>query len=306
MVDPAELSRLASTQHALVSTRQLQALGLTPRMIDHRVRGGHLERLHRGVYRVAGSVPTFEQRVLAACLAMNGLRAASHRSAARMWGVDPGIDTDGIELVTTGFGSDCLPGVVVHRSLDLSADQVIVHRGVPVTTPLRLLVDLGAVAPRFAVENTLDDLIGRRLVSATAVRATLDALSARGRSGCGTLREVLDGRTGAELTIGRTRLESRLDELCRKAGIDGLTFQHPVVIGGRRRRIDFALVELRIAIEVDGYESHSRFDVFQDDRVRANELHLAGWTVLRFTWHQVTQRPDYVRRILCQPISRAA
>jgi very-short-patch-repair endonuclease len=306
MLDPTELHRLTATQHALVSTQQLHALGLTSRMIDHRVHRGQLERLHRGVYRLPGSVPTFEQRTLAACLAMSGLRAASHRTAARLWGVDPGIDTDGIEVVTTGLGSDGLPGVVVHRSIDLSVDQVVVRRGVPVTTPLRLLVDLGAVAPTFAVENTLDDLVGRRLVSVVAVRATLDALAARGRSGCGVLREVLDGRTGAELTIGRSRLESRLAELCRRAGIGGLTFQHPVVVGGRQRRLDFAVVELRLAIEVDGYQFHSHFDVFQDDRVRANELHLAGWTVLRFTWHQVTNRPDYVIRILRQAISLAA
>ena len=78
------------------------------------------------------------------------------------------------------------------------------------------------------------------------------------------------------------------------------------MLGGRQRRIDFAIPSVRVAIEVDGYESHTRWDVFQDDRVRGNELELAGWMVLHFTWHQLTRRPDYVIRVLTQAIRLAA
>jgi len=130
--------------------------------------------------------------------------------------------------------------------------------------------------PPNRVSDALDHFIGRRVVSLAGVRAALDHLSARGRSGWGVLRQILDARTHDELSWGRTRLEARLADLCRGAGIHGLAFQYPVVLGGQRRRIDFALPGLRIAIEVDGYDSHSRYDVFQDDRVRGNELELAG------------------------------
>ena len=196
--------------------------------------------------------------------------------------------------------------MTIHRSLDLASSHIVRRRGVPVTTPLRLLVDLGAVVPQRAVEDALDDLVGRRIVTVAGVRRTLEQLAARGRSGCGVLREVLERRTGAELTMGRTRLEARLIDLCRQSSLEEPEFQYRVRLCGRNRRIDFALPQLRIAIEVDGYESHSRYDVFQDDRVRANELELAGWTVLRFTWHQLTERPDYVLGVLRRAIAAAA
>ena len=35
-------------------------------------------------------------------------------------------------------------------------------------------------------------------------------------------------------------------------------------------------------------------DQFRRDRVRQNRLVAAGWTVVRFTWRDLTERPDYV------------
>jgi very-short-patch-repair endonuclease len=148
------------------------------------------------------------------------------------------------------------------------------------------------------VEHALDDLVGAKLVTFRAVRSTLERLAAKGRSGCGVLREILDRRTGPELTMHRSRLEARLSELADRAGLPTAEFQFGILLGGRRRRIDFAFPMLQVAIEVDGYASHSRYATFEDDRVRGNELELAGWTVLRFTWSQVVNRPDYVVRVL--------
>jgi very-short-patch-repair endonuclease len=34
--------------------------------------------------------------------------------------------------------------------------------------------------------------------------------------------------------------------------------------------------------------------LFRRDRQRQNAVVLAGWTVLRFTWHDLTQRPNEV------------
>ena len=86
--------------------------------------------------------------------------------------------------------------------------------------------------------------------------------------------------------------------LCRCAGLPEPAFQYELAVDGLPRRLDFAFPALRLAIEVDGYERHSRFGVFEDDRKRANGLELAGWVLLRFTWTQVTQQPDYVIRVL--------
>lgn len=51
----------------------------------------------------------------------------------------------------------------------------------------------------------------------------------------------------------------------------------------RRYRLDIALVEDRLAIEVDGYQHHGKYlRDFRRDRERQNWLVVRGWRVLRF------------------------
>jgi very-short-patch-repair endonuclease len=45
---------------------------------------------------------------------------------------------------------------------------------------------------------------------------------------------------------------------------------------------------------VDGWAWHHDAEAFRRDRQRQNVLVLAGWTVLRFTWSDLTHRPDRV------------
>lgn len=54
-------------------------------------------------------------------------------------------------------------------------------------------------------------------------------------------------------------------------------------VPGRRYRLDFALPETKIAIEVDGYLHHGKhLEDFRRDRASQNLLMIAGWRVLRF------------------------
>jgi very-short-patch-repair endonuclease len=84
-----------------------------------------------------------------------------------------------------------------------------------------------------------------------------------------------------------------------------MDLQHEVWHAGRFiARIDAAYPERRIAIEVDGFEAHSSPDAFQRDRTRQNRLVALGWTVLRFTWADVVQRPTMVAQTIREAINR--
>lgn len=289
------LHRWGAIQHALVTRRQLASSGLTKGQVDHLVRTGRLGVVYDGVYRIAGAPITWDQQMLAARLASRG--TASQRAAVWLWGVDLGPRPP-IELITGPTGSPRLRGAIVHRSANLPAGDVSRKRGIAVTNPLRTLVDLGAVVGHDEVEHAVDSLTSRRIVTVAGIRAYRDRLSSQGQRGVGVLGDVLDSRA-----LGDQRADGMLEPvmagLCRKHGVPMPSFQVWVLVDGKWRRMDFAYIDVRLNIEVDGYEEHgAKFDNWLDDKVRDAELTALGWHVLRFSWDDVRYRPAYVARII--------
>lgn len=278
-----QVAARARTQHGLVERKQALALGVSDDMLDDWAEGGRLERVHAGVYRMAGAPRSWEQDVMAGVLAASGV--ASHGTAARLWDL---YDTDVIE-VTVARNNRCVAeGVVTHRSRDLSPKHVTRRQGIPVTNPMRTLVDLGAV-DTWAVGDALERAVIARVCGIVAVERVLDDVARKGRRGAGVLRRVLDDRA-----LGQARpdglLEARFARLLREHGLPQAVFQHRV----GRHRVDFAYPELMIAVEVDGFEVHGTPTALQADLERQNRLVSAGWTVLRFTWRDVVRRPTWV------------
>ena len=59
-------------------------------------------------------------------------------------------------------------------------------------------------------------------------------------------------------------------------------------IPGRRFRIDIALEDAKIAIEVDGWQHHGKYrKAHESDRERQNLFAVHGWLILRFTAGQI-------------------
>ena len=283
------LAELAAVQHGLVSREQARGLGFGDTSIHKRCLAGSFRALHPGVYVVGGAPDTWHQRMLGACLAASGLAVASHRSAARIWGL-LGED-DMLELTVCRPRAPRPRGVLWHRSRDLVPGHTTVREGVPVTNPMRTLVDLGAVVKPWIVEDALDRGLSNKLVPMSAVERMLHDVARPGRRGCGVLRKVLDERAlGAAPPDGL--LEPRMARLLKDHGLPPAVFQ--LVLPDPGYRIDFAYPDVLLAIEVDGYDPHGTRKAFDTDRARQNRLVLLGWTILRFTWTQVVRQPAKV------------
>ena len=93
----------------------------------------------------------------------------------------------------------------------------------------------------------------------------------------------------------RSAAERGLLGLLTGAGIDGWAANVPVSDGRDLIGIaDVVFEQIKLVIEVDGWAFHTTADRFRRDRERQNRLILAGWTILRFTWRDLTERPGYV------------
>jgi len=107
-----------------------------------------------------------------------------------------------------------------------------------------------------------------------------------GRRGSTTAGRLLH----AAVDRAASTAERKLITVLRAANLGGWV-QHHRVCG---YEVDFALPDHQLAIEIDGWAWHHDQARFCRDRQRQNTLVLAGWTVLRFTWHDLTRQPDRV------------
>lgn len=68
-----------------------------------------------------------------------------------------------------------------------------------------------------------------------------------------------------------------------------ITSQEEVRFSNRSYRIDYTLTggQVRIAVELDGFEFHGDRQAFTYDRLRQNDLQAAGWVVLRYSYDSI-------------------
>jgi very-short-patch-repair endonuclease len=109
-----------------------------------------------------------------------------------------------------------------------------------------------------------------------------------GAHGTPWIREVL----GLADRRSESPMESRVRVVLVLGGLPPQV-QYPVVVNGRRYRLDLAYPAQRVAVEYDG-EAHRLQARARRDLVREADLTAAGWTVLRFDAHVVMSRPGRI------------
>jgi len=280
----------------VVTSVQLEAAGLGHNAIAHRVREGRLHRLHRGVYLVGTAIPSELAREQAALLACPGT-LLSHRSAALVWKlpVRPGSL---IEVTCIGNSRGPRQGIRIHRVPALHPRDVRRHKGLPLTAPARTLLDLAAVIPKETLEQAVAEAIARRLVSASALRETLER-SPR-RHGAKALRELLDRPTAPAWT--RSKPERLMLALVRRHRLP----EPATNIQLEEWNVDFLWRDKGLVVEVDTYSFHSSPASWERDHQKQTDLEDCGLTVRRVTKRQLEEQPDSVAGRLKRWLSPAS
>jgi very-short-patch-repair endonuclease len=91
----------------------------------------------------------------------------------------------------------------------------------------------------------------------------------------------------AEAAPTRSTLERRFLSVMRQAGLPRPRVNHTI----GPYEVDFAWLDQRVLVEVDGWAAHGHRLAFERDRARDAELAAMGYVVLRFTWRQVRDNP---------------
>ena len=268
----------------MISRRQLHTAGVSDRQVDRLAGSGALQPYGYGVWLAAPTPVSYESRLWQAILLTDGVLFA--RTAAHLWGMTD--DAGGLVDIAVPLARRVTPtaGLRVRRTA-IPAGEVTSRVGLPVTDRRRSAIDFMGSCRHTEAVAFADRALSQGWFSVADLERRLHTRT-RGNP---VVRRVL-----ATLTAGaEAESERRLHRLLRRAGIDGWIGNHEVLDRGRFiARVDVAFPGLRLAIEVDGFAYHSDRDRFQRDRRRQNDLVALGWRVLRFTWTDLVERPEYV------------
>jgi len=275
---------LASRQHGLVSSQQLQDLRVPTRTISGWNSQGRLERLSPSVYRVGGAPDTWYQRVMRAALDTGGL--ASHRTSGALHTLD-GHDGRVIEvLVERWKRSSQHDGYIVHETKDLRGVDITTRFGIPCTSLARTLIDLPAVEHPFRVEQALDHACRVNPHILQIVNDRFLQVARRGRNGTTVMRRLLGERTGDYIPPGSTFEKLALGWIAQ-AGIQTPAKQWKVVDGDFTAYLDLAWPDVLFAMECDSLAFHFGKAAQEWDRRRRRHLKRLGWEVAEFSYDEV-------------------
>ncbi len=276
VIQDHDIDRQLRRQHGAVSRGQLRESGINANTIDTWVRRGRLRRILPAVYSTGP--PSLATRAHAAHL-WQPKGVVSHLAAAYLQKM--AVDEPAVVHLTVPLGivrTSPVPWLRLFRR-DTPRNRYSTVSGLPVTDVPRTVFDCAALLDDAACAALLD----HATVTLTSDRALrmryLEDLGLRGsRRIAAQLASLVPGAASAP--------ERLLTHGLKSAGLTHFLINEPVC----GYIADFLDPVRRLILEVDGYRTHGTWLAFQDDRARQNVLVAHGYTVLRYTAHDVRTR----------------
>jgi very-short-patch-repair endonuclease len=301
---------VARRQGGVFTAGQAIAEGWTPRQVRRRVARGRWRPLV-GRVLIASSGPSPRMTSAAPSHPITAALArawaaqllwpdaiSAFRTAAVLWQFP--VPDDGVAHVIGARGRRAR-GARVHAVEVAPGDITSGPRGLRVTTRRRTLLDCLA---GLAFDEALDLYAwatSRRLLARDDVIAGLAARA--GRPGAGQLRRLLEVTATGAVSGGEYRLHTLMSAARIAGWRAGVRIEDAEGVIGV---VDVLFEAAKLVVEVDGERAHSGRAAFVRDRNRQNRLVNAGYRVLRFTWWDLTERPEGVIRAIRRSLAAAA
>lgn len=268
-------------QNGVIRRDQAIAAGVSRARLDDLVRRGRWRAILPRVYVVGEQVDDPRVRVRACWLWAGDLSTIAGSAAAWWLGLAQVRPRTVTVIIPPTARRDLQPGVrVVRGQVDPLDTQF--EDWIRVTKVARTCLDLARQAEPDGMETAL------RMRRTDIPRLQKSLQRASGRRGQVRARSAVEEVVKNPWSYGERLAHGHL----MKAGITGWVANPPVRLRDGIRYPDVAFEDLKLAIEIDGHQHHGTREAFENDRARDNQFVEAGWTVLHFTWRQLTEHPE--------------
>ena len=201
----------------MVTRSQMVACGFTNRQVERVLASGEARRLHLGMYLLGPTLSAHAQ-ALAAVLACGPGALLSHRSAAcHLQSLLPlPARFASVDVTVTRGRAGKQDGIRVHHTKVLRSHERRERDGIPITAPLRTLIDLASCCSPARLETAVAEAFARGAVNKGMLERAVN--EAHGRRGIAELRRMI----GADRRPSRTRSRpERVSWLLLASGVGG-------------------------------------------------------------------------------------
>jgi very-short-patch-repair endonuclease len=220
---------------------------------------------------------------MAAVLAYGPGAVLSHSPGGAHWQI---VRDRGPCEVTVPKARRSRRGIRVHH-VRLPSDEITVHEGIPVTTVPRTIFDFAVEASQRELERAINEAEVLRLWDELSLDHVLHRYPRH--KGTRAIRAALSQRR-AGATVTKSDLEEMFITLIDSAGIPRPEIN--AIVEGFE--VDAVWRDVRLAVELDGRDTHGTAAAFESDRHRDRVLQVAGWRVVRITYRQMRDTPRAV------------
>ena len=286
------LPAIARGQHGAFLIEQAQKAGVPAHVLRGWISSGLLDRFGARTLRSATTATTQADDAAAHILDIKPKAWLARHTAACLHPFDTFSEMAAPFDVLLHRGTyTTRPDLRVHTSDDMPLSDRVFIDGMPVTSPVRTVVDLARTEPRDRLTAIIDGALRDRLITEERLLTRIAELRSQGRHGIPTLLAAIEGAEPSR--GGHSWLERRFLELVAEAGLPiPETQRHLGKVDGRIIRVDCYYPDVDMVIELLGYRWHRSTSQMNRDTARVNRLTMDGRLVLQFTYEQITLAPE--------------
>lgn len=294
----ARIARITSRQHGVFSRQQAIQAGFSRRQIQRRVSAGVWLSPLTAVYVLASSRITWMTWVWAGVLTggVGAVVIGDTAAAVRGWcSMEWPITLAVASAPKRAWPSEKLRPI----SWVIPTDEIVEIDGLPVTTRLRTAVDVAHLLRPQAAQDLIDRLLVLEVVSLDALSSAVNAST---RAGSRQARRIVARCSD----FAASEAERLCHQILRSAELGWFVANFPVQACGHIYKVDLAFVTERVVIEIQGLAYHSTPEQRRADDAKLADLQVVGWLVIRLTWHDLVERPDWVVAAVRRALNRQA
>ena len=293
------VGEFAASRHGVITRKQAAALDLSRNVIARLKSSGHLVEPVPRVLVVVGSVDSWYQRLTVATQASNAAGVVGFRSAAALHHFD-GFATHDVDLVVATWRSTLASIATLHVGPMEPCDITAID-GFRCTGVARTLCDVAAVASLGTSREAFESMwrAGHSLVW---IRQTAERLHRPGQRGTGVILDLLDEAEDNRRPTGST-LELQLESCLGDVADLVRQFEIRDAHGAFVARADFAVPDVRVAIEAHSRRFHFGKAAEDSDEAREHAMTREGWEVIYVGSGQL-KNPSRVRANMLAIIER--